>query len=507
MSDTKPYSTPENLTLSLLGLVALAVVLLFIALGWYAHPSADDFCMAAGIEEDGLWWHLLNHYMTWSGRYSGNAFYAIYPLLSGGLVSGYKFLALLLLLSLFTAAAFFLARLFRRSMDDFPVVVAAVLFTAVYVLGLLSPSSSLYWMAGSLSYLTANILLLVLGGVIIRLVDRQARGWGTGPSLFMACVVVIVAIGANETGMLMVAGVVALMLLTRLPQGWRIARPWVLLFGVAAVCSAVVYFAPGNAVRNTTFPDQHNLLFAIKGSLGMGVWTLLGWFRNPVFIGITLLTPFLALLLQRHGGRQFQRRKGVVALLLATTLLLPFLLEFPAWWAIGGWPPVRTVDAIYFAFLCSWLLTVGAITLYFLPTAQATVGQYLKWWNAGGFMLLALLFVAAVFINGRFQHAVMDWQWNAPAYNAYLQQRYALLDKMVKQDKRRIRVPAFDGQYPRTTYFNDIVPKSTDWRNVCYAQYFGLKKIMRLPQTSKPAPKRARPPAPVMPDRFSDTGQ
>ena len=499
MSDNRQYSTTENLTLSLLGLMSLAVILLFIALGWYAAPSADDFCMAAGVQEDGLWWHLLNHYMTWSGRYSGNAFYAIYPLLSGGLLDGYKFLALLLLLSLFTAEAFFLARLLQRSMNDFPVIVVALLFTAVYVLGLRSPASSLYWMASSLSYLSANILLLVLGGLMIWLTDRQAGGGKTGLLLLITSVVVFLAVGANETGMLLVAGTVTLVMLAKLWGGWHIARPWLLLFVVAAVCSAVVYFSPGNAVRNTTFPDQHNLLFAIKGSLGMGAWTLLGWIFNPLFIATTLLTPVLTRLLHRHAGRSWQPRKRHLVTLIIATLLLPFLLEFPAWWAIGGWPPVRTVDAIYFPFLCSWLLTVAAMTLYFQAAKPVSSGQYLQWRGMTVFMLVTVLFASAIFINGRFQHALMDWQGAAPAYDAYLQQRYALLDNMIRQDKRRVIVPAFDGEYPRTTYFNDIVPKSTDWRNVCYAQYFGLKKVMRLPQTAKPLPKRARPPAPAMP--------
>lgn len=507
MSDNKQYSTAENLILSLLGLVSLAVILLFIALGWYAAPSADDFCMAAGIQEDGLWWHLLNHYMTWSGRYSGNAFYAIYPLLSGGLLDGYKFLPLLLLLSLFTAAAFFLSRLLRRGMNDFPVIIVALLFTAVYVLGLRSPASSLYWMASSLSYLSANILLLVLGGLMIRLFDRQTEGGKTGLLVLASAMVVFLAVGANETGMLLVAGTVTLVMLTKLRHGWRTAHPWVLLFVVAALCSAVVYFSPGNAVRNTTFPDQHNLLFAIKGSLGMGLWTVLTWISNPLFIAATLLTPVLTRLLHRHAKRHWQPHKRHLALLMMATLLLPFLLEFPAWWAIGGWPPVRTVDAIYFPFLGSWLLTVGAITLYFQPTRAAASGPYLQWRGMATFMLVTVLFAATIFINGRFQHALMDWQGAATAYDAYLQQRYALLDKMLKQDKRRVIVPAFDGQYPRTTYFNDIVPKSTDWRNVCYAQYFGLKKIMRLPQTAKPSLKRARPPAPVMPGMSSVGGQ
>lgn len=507
MSNNRPYSTAENLTLGLLGLVALAVILLFSALGWYAHPSTDDICMAAGVREDGLWWHLLNHYMTWSGRYSGNAFYAIYPLLSGGLLGGYQFIALLLLLSLFTATAFLLARLLQRGMNDFPVVVAALLFTAVYVLGLRSPASSLYWMAGSLSYLSANILLLVIGGLMLRLADRQQAKRGVWLTLILLAGLLVLAIGGNETGMLLIAATVAMVALMRLRLGWKGAWPWLLLLLVATVCSALVYFAPGNAVRNSTFPFQHNLMFAIEGSLGMGVWTLLGWLRNPVFIGMTLLTPFLTVLLCRNAQRRLQPGKRHLALLTALTLGLPFLLEFPAWWAMGGWPPPRTVDAIYFAFLAGWLLTVGALTLYLLPPAQAESRPYLRTGGMVAFALSALLMVLAVSINGRFQHAQMDLRYAAPVYDAYMQQRYALIDEARANGKRQLIVPGFDSQFPRSIYFNDIVPLSTDWRNVCYAQYFGLEKIKRKRVAQPPRGERAKPPVPAMPSSPPAAGQ
>lgn len=506
MSDTKQYSTTAKLTLNLLGLVSLAVLLLFIALGWYAHPSTDDICMAAGVREDGLWWHLLNHYMTWSGRYSGNAFYAIYPLLFGGLLEGYKFIALLLLLSLFTATAFFLARLLQRGMNDFPVIIASLLFTAIYVLGLRSSASSLYWMAGSLSYLSANILLLVIGGLMFRLADLQREKRSIWLVLLLLAGVLVLAIGANETGMLMIAATVVAVLLPRLSLGWQGLWPWLLLLLVTVVCSAIVYFAPGNAVRNSTFPFQHNLLFAIKGSLGMGAWTLLAWLKNPVFIGATLLTPFLTVLLYSEAKRRLQPRKRHLVMLAIITLALPFLLEFPAWWAMGGWPPPRTVDAIYFAFLGSWLLTVGAFTLYFLPP-QNEGKPYVRPRGVVVFALAALLFALSVFINGRFQHALMDWRYAAPAYDTYMQQRYDLMAENRKIGKRRLIVPGFTGQLPRTIYFNDIIPLSTDWRNVCYAQYFGLDKIKRK-RIQAPRRERMTPPVPAMPaNPATATGQ
>jgi len=67
----------------IIAIASLVVIGVFIALGFYAWPSADDFCMAAGVQHEGLLAHLWQHYLGWSGRYTGNALYAIFPLVFG----------------------------------------------------------------------------------------------------------------------------------------------------------------------------------------------------------------------------------------------------------------------------------------------------------------------------------------------------------------------------------------------------------------------------------------
>jgi hypothetical protein len=477
MTTRFPLNT-EKTALSLLALISLGVILLFIALGQYAAPSADDFCMAEGVQREGVWTHLWNHYFEWSGRYSGNALYAIYPM-AFGLLEGYKFIALLLLLSLFTATAFFLSRLLHTRMNGWTVCVAALIFVAVYVLGMRSPASSLYWMAGSLSYQSANILLLLLAGLMFQLSERQREGQKITTTLIALTGVLVLAIGANETGMLMAFVATGVMLLARLRQGWQIALPWLLLFLVALVCSAIVFGAPGNAVREATFPLRHDLMRSLAGSFAMGLWTLTAWLQNPVFIVATVLTPFMTALLCRNPARQFHPSKWQLLTLLVGTLLLPFLLEFPAWWAMGGWPPPRTVDAIYFVFLCGWLFTVGAITLYFMPNVWREHGLNAQPRALTAFLITAVLFGLAVFTNGKFQRAQMDWRETAPAFDAYMQQRYAMIADALNHGQQTLSVPDFGREYPRSVYFNDILPMPTDWRNVCYAQYFGLQSIQR----------------------------
>jgi hypothetical protein len=60
-----------------------------------------------------------------------------------------------------------------------------------------------------------------------------------------------------------------------------------------------------------------------------------------------------------------------------------------------------------------------------------------------------------------------------------MQQRYAMIEEAVAGGRLSLVVPDYNREYPRTIYFNDIMHDSRDWRNACYAAYFGLERIKR----------------------------
>ena len=139
-----------SVTLHLLKVAQL--LLIFVALGFYAYPAADDFCMASGVNNHGLFAYLWQHYLEWSGRYSANALYAVYPLVVD-MFDGYRYIPAIVIVALFAASAYLLSTLFAVRFLSAPVLLAAAVFVCVYLLGMLSPASGLYWMAGAYTYL------------------------------------------------------------------------------------------------------------------------------------------------------------------------------------------------------------------------------------------------------------------------------------------------------------------------------------------------------------------
>jgi len=91
----------------------------------------------------------------------------------------------------------------------------------------------------------------------------------------------------------------------------------------------------------------------------------------------------------------------------------------------------------------------------------------------------AILFILAVATNGRFARATNDLLLHVEPYHEYILHRYALIDKAIANKQYALIVPEYRGKYPRSIYFNDIRTDSRDWRNVCYADYFGLERIKR----------------------------
>jgi len=451
---------------------SLTVLMTFISLGFYAYPSADDFCMVSGVEQHGLLPHLWQHYFEWSGRYSGNAFYAIYPLVFG-FFHGYALIALLLIISLFAGCAFFLSRLFRLGLLSPQVLLVSLGSICVYLLGLRHTASSLYWMAGGLSYQTANILMLFTLGLIIELKNRQKARLSITAAYLWLLVVVILGMGSNETNMVSLTAILGLAFFIHLKSGWKIMKPWAGLLVVGLIGFAVVYFAPGNTLRESTFPYRHDWTRSIQGSWNMGTWTLASWMGNPVFIMASLLVPFSAVRLRQVSPKPPAVHRVSLLMLFLITFSVPFVLQFPAWWSMGGWPPPRTVDTIFFVFLLSWLLFLGALSLRFMPdkiTKRIVSSSFL-------FLLLAILFALAIAANSKFKRA-QDDLWNrVEFFDDYMMDRHARIYDAIENQQTGLTVPAFNREFPRSIFFNDIRTDARDWRNVCYAEHFGLQGI------------------------------
>jgi hypothetical protein len=173
----------------------------------------------------------------------------------------------------------------------------------------------------------------------------------------------------------------------------------------------------------------------------------------------------------------------MLVVLVLATFLMPVLLQFPAWWSMGGWPPARTVDSIYFLFLVGWYLSIGAATVHYLGKGKWTlVMQPYRHVSVIALLLLTGLFTAAALNSHAYQLARTDLFHLARPYHDHLNVRYEIIEQAKANGQRYLAVPDYPQEYPRSIFFNDIMYNPNHWRNVCYADYFDLEKINRKKQ-------------------------
>jgi hypothetical protein len=94
-------------------------------------------------------------------------------------------------------------------------------------------------------------------------------------------------------------------------------------------------------------------------------------------------------------------------------------------------------------------------------------------------LLLAGSFTAAALDSHAYQLARTDLFHLARPYHDYLNIRYKQIEQAKIDGQRYLIVPDYQREYPQSIFFNDIMRNPNHWRNVCYADYFGLEKIKR----------------------------
>lgn len=459
-------------------IASLSVLFVFFMLAQYSHPSADDYCLASGIKEHGPFNYLWSHYFEWSGRYSGNALYGLYPLIFG-LVEGYFLIPIILIVSLGMAFAYLVSTVFKISLFNFSVIASSVCFVCVYMLGMSSTAQGFYWMAGALSYQTGNILALVFIGLSIQFYDQQKKHESYSNTFILLLIVCIIIMGLNETIMLLVASYIGVASVLAYRSNIVRVKPWLIVSALAILCFCIVYFAPGNDVRSSHFAMRNDLSYAISRSWDYSLNSLTDWASDAVLILSSVLSLYLFYSLFSASNRIFQVSIKQIIILLSLTVVSPFLFSLPISWAIGAAPPERLNDTIYFFFILLWYMSIAAILYYF--TRHNADHKFKRFIYIKKFInvLTTILYVYFISTDVNLTTAINDLQNSAPLHDKYMNERYALIEESLADEKLDLTVPGYDHDYPSSIFVADITTNAKDWTNVCFVGYYGLNEIRK----------------------------
>ena len=430
-------------------------ILPFFLISTFNHPSADDFCFYIKSRDLGFWDAQWDWYNNWTGRYFSTFVLSIKSIMSGSFF-WYKIVPIGLLLT-FGWSIYYLCSLLFTSLKTNNLLIITFCFFVVYIIQMPSVAQGFYWMPGSITYLLSNILTVVFLGFIVQLFKTTKSRY-----VLLSIVTLCFIIGCNETTMLLVDVLVAIIFIYRFFDTKKIDLSMLILLIFAIAFSMIVIWSPGNVVRTSHLPpNKHQFFESVFDSILAVKKYMLHW--SELIILFTLIFyNYFDEKIDVNLSKIFNVNPIVVFIVVFS---IPFIGFFPGYWSLGGQPPLRTINTIYFFFLLGFIYFTFVL-FYYLKQRQYKFIQFSRWVN---YLLLILLF-SHLFQNNNIKTAYSDlFSGKAYRYDLELKRRYDMIKQSTK-DTLYIQKLKYK---PATIYFDDITSNPEDWRNKCYDSYFG----------------------------------
>jgi len=451
-------------------LVLFILLLLLVRHAWvaaYIHPYADDLTYAVKGRESGLLERLGLEYRYWNGRYFSNILVLRNPIILGmerGLPL-YRLVPIVLMLLTVSATYMALRAVFPALFSRLRMLVVALSFLVLYLHLMPHAGEGLYWYTGAITYLLPCIFMLLNVAVLFHW--KHSNTMMRMLLSFTSALLIAAAVGCNEVAMVHVLLLQATALLLWWKDGPRALLVGLLLWSIA--CAALVYFAPGNAVREAYFSNIHDPLrtaaYTVAQTIRFGaLWTL-----SPPFLLVTILVM--------QWGRGLPATEAFRAflfrvprwLMLALPILAIMLGMALPYWGTGILGQHRTVNAALFVFLpLVWLA---------LLVWDAQVFQQRGWQLIPRNRKLrygALLVVGFSLLFLRQDGAVTADLWNGTLsrYDEQCLERYAEVKEAIRLGADTLQLDLLQDP-PRSLGTLDIMADPEHFMNRGLVLYFG----------------------------------
>ncbi len=458
-------------------LLLIVAVVPFVILVHYAQPSADDFCYADAFRDADIWRSIKGEYLGWKGRYATIVLTVAFHHFGGMLIT-YQYAMFLFLASLCAAIYIFVWSLTEGNASRWRTLFLSLGLAALYLGTMHRVPATLYWLDGALQYQLGGIFVLLSLSALLGLY-RTGR-----PSFALAaCPCIFVAIGATEIAMMTLVAVVVVMAFNRISIHGRDRPSWAAVSLVTLASSALLVLAPGNYVRaEYASADAHRFWFSVSHAFYYGGGTLGEWLANPALWLATAAFAPAAMRLAYLGRVRRQASVPRLALIVLLITGLEWSFFFGLWWTVADNPPARMLNLLYLLFLAGWFTAVLELVAIIARRRRLPfVEQVFPTPARIGAMLAATAFAVFLLVKGHAATAYIDLVYRVPDYDRVMHQRYATIAKAkaASGNERPALILPRVADPPRVLMHSDIQEDRKDWRNGCFARYFGLKSVAR----------------------------
>jgi len=317
----------------------LCILLLFpfLYLSFFCWPIADDLTYAWKGQNTAFWKAIINEYKFWNGRYFSNLLVLHNPFGYGSLLL-YRLVPLALIFGVIFSARHYFQSVFKNAFMSRTYSIWGIVFCLLFLFSMPNISEGIYWYTASVSYTLGSIFLLLSFSLHL----RKRR--------FLSLFFLFLGMGCSEACMLF--GLVYYMYQHFFLQ----KKNWPLLIA-ALLFSAIVYFAPGNAIRSNLFDAKHQFFHSLLYSFAQTARF------NFSFFGISILIASLFWLynLEKLNERSLAIRNSFSLNWKSSWLLLlipVFISAFPAYWSTGILGQHRTINVACFFWIFAWFANI-----------------------------------------------------------------------------------------------------------------------------------------------------
>jgi hypothetical protein len=433
----------------------------------------DDFCRASaapltafpskanvGIVDYGRW-----SYFNWSGRWASIAL-ETFLLSSTPQPKFYPWL----LLSVIAAECFLVYVAIKQYFPDARSSwYVATLLALIYWANLPGPKGGMFWIAGNVE----NQLGVPLALLIFALMQSPKATGTVSPKFWRTVAASLLALiipGFHELlgalVVIIVSGTTILLFARKSRSRWL----WLAVCFAAAIGFLIVFLAPGNAIRATTYPDRGNHRLALKLSLETAYFYLLPWcldFKHWLLAAILWLDPRFAFPRRQVPGLSSLRSAGSFCCVWLSSLLIAIV---GAIWKTGAPLPPRTMNLVYGVFLAGWVVMS---LLLKRPILHLSIHRTQRF---GLRSILLILLSALIASSSNTVLGLSDLlHGRTRSWNAEMSRRFDLLKSGNRySDLQLSPLPVHPYSY---IPWEEVTADPTYWSNQCISQYFGVKSV------------------------------
>lgn len=451
----------------------MAYILLFVWLGFYAFPQADDYAFLNYTRDHGFWGAQVLWYMTWTGRIANTfvvtlfdcfdsvgAFFTIYPLLP----------AIWIVLAFFATALFVSTA--APSLHRRGVIGASIFFTALWLNQTPALNEILYWLPGA-PYLLSCVLILTEAALMIRAL-RQKRASVETAAL---CVLAFFNASMIEFGaVFQLAMFAAGAIWCRVAGGdyaRRMAHPVCALIAAAAGLAAE-YFAPGTAKRlaiGSYAPWYANSLVGIlKTAAQGGILTTAEALLMPMKYAILLMLPDIAAVCPKLELPGAIQKHINIKLALLLTAFASFAFQALMGYSLGGVMPPRGDAVVHWMIWFCWLA-------YFAFLYDRKRAAHIRSFRVYRYRYAVIAILMLLSVNTRGLALSLSLGGASRSENLECKE---LLES--SRDSGGLLTLPLPEAHPPILFWQSFSLGIENWANKAMAEYYGLKDLCGLPR-------------------------